>query len=136
MRHIDTALIHLICHHIAHVTIWLSFAIVQHDLLITFVRIFHRVTETFGTSSTPRHRWILLLRNAAGRLFIDLYLVQINGQLTIALIIHITPVIINTTRLASIVVVVTIAIIINELLRKIFGREHCRFGTTELVLQM
>ena len=92
-------------------TVCLRFAVVQHDLLITFVRILHGITEAFGTGSTAWHRGILLLRNA-GRLLIDLHLVQINRQLTIALVIDIVPVIVSNARLASIVVVMAITITI------------------------
>ena len=61
MRHIDTTLIHLISHHIAHMIVYLCFTIVQHDLLVILITILHGVTETFSTCSAARHRWILLL---------------------------------------------------------------------------
>jgi hypothetical protein len=119
MWHIKTALIHLIRQHVAHVTVCLCLTVVQHDLLVTLIAIFQWVTETFSTCSTSWHRWILLLRNAC-RLLINLNLVQINGQLTIALVINIAPVIINWTCLTSIIIVMAITvtiIIINTTLR-------------------
>lgn len=126
VRQVQSALINLIRHKIAHVTIRLRFAVVQHDLLFTFIRIFHGITEAFGAGSTAWHRGILLLRNTS-RLLIDLHLVQINRQLTIAFVIDIAPVIVCDARLASIVVVVTITItiiIVNTTLRKVITGEH------------
>ena len=78
------------------------------------------------------------MRNT-GRLLIDLNLVKINRQLTIALVIDIAPVIVCDARLTSIVVVLAVTItiiIVNTALRKIFTGKHGRFGPTKLILQM
>ena len=67
-------------------TFRLALAIIEDDSLVAFCGILKRVAETLSTGSTARHGWIFLLRNSTG-LLIDLHLVQINGQLAIALIV-------------------------------------------------
>ena len=67
-------------------TFRLALAIIEDDSLVAFCCILKRVAEALSTGSTARHGWIFLLRNSTG-LLVDLHLVQINGQLAIALIV-------------------------------------------------
>ena len=68
-------------------TFRLALAIIEDDSLVaTFCGILKRIAEALSTGSTARHGWIFLLRNSTG-LLVNLHLVQINGQLAIALIV-------------------------------------------------
>lgn len=72
--HVDGALIHLLGYRLAHSTVLLGFAVIQHDLRVRVVVILYWIAKTFHARPASRHRRVLLLGDTSRRLLVYLNL--------------------------------------------------------------
>ena len=75
----------------AHATVLLGLAVVQHYLRVGVIVILNWITQTFDARPTSRHRWVLLLRDASRWLLVYLNLLEVDRELAIAFVVDVAP---------------------------------------------